>query len=134
MSFYSSYSNLFILQDPILQDRIWSSSIHTVLKFGRYGWWHRKPSLAQQNVQEPARMPVNRPVSQETAVNGIAPVGCQDRTLLMERLRSVDEDYELEEVDDTGHCQFDAIAKQVSLIYFPLIAPMIPTPPTLTLA
>ncbi len=79
-------------------------------------------------------MPVNRPVSQETAVNGIAPVGCQDRTLLMERLRSVDENYELEEVDDTDHSQFDAIAKQVSLIYFPLIAPMIPTPPTLTLA
>jgi hypothetical protein len=60
-------------------------------------------------------MPVNRPVSQETAVNVIAPVACQDRTLLTERLKSGDEDYELEEVDDTGHCQFDAIAKQVML-------------------
>ncbi len=75
-------------------------------------------------------MPVNRPVSPETAVNVIAPVECQDRTLLTERLRSVDEDYALEEVDDTGHCQFDAIAKQVSLIHFPLIAPIIPTTPT----
>ena len=70
-------------------------------------------------------MPVNRPVSQETAVNVIAPVGCQDRTLLMERLRSVDKDYALEEVDDTGYCQFNAIAKQVSFISFPLIAAII---------
>ncbi len=48
----------------------------------------------------------------------------------MERLRSVDKDYALEEVDDTGHCQFDAIAKQVSFISFPLIAAILPTTTT----
>jgi hypothetical protein len=45
----------------------------------------------------------------------------------MERLKSFDKDYELEEVDDTGHCQFDAIAKQVSFFSPPLIATIIPT-------
>jgi len=54
------------------------------------------------------------------AENARTKLKCQDRTLLMERLRSVDKDYELEEVDDTGHCQFDAIAKQVSVISFSL--------------
>ena len=59
---------------------------------------------------------------------------CQATTVLMERLRSVDEDYELEKVDDTGHCQFDAIAKQVSFFSFFLIAAIIPTATTRSLA
>jgi hypothetical protein len=62
----------------------------------------------------------------------------RDRTLLMEQLRSVDKDYELEDVDDTGQfdaiakqfSQFDAIAKQVSFISFLLIAAVIPTTTT----